>query len=104
MHAWSLVQTMNACFRAPLVHAARGGQKGGGTGLTEEGKKVLATLPRDRRHRAPGVVHWLGTASANIPEKPGQDTPSRNFRLRYQRPKMTMISWSKASATKCPAR
>ena len=42
MHAWSLVQTMNACFRRPLVLAARGGQKGGGTGLTEEGKAVLA--------------------------------------------------------------
>ncbi len=42
MHAWSLVQTMNACFRVPLVRAARGGQKGGGTGLTEEGKTVLA--------------------------------------------------------------
>lgn len=42
MHAWSLVQTMNACFRAPLVRAARGGQKGGGTGLTEQGRTVLA--------------------------------------------------------------
>jgi molybdate transport system regulatory protein len=42
MHAWSLVQTMNACFRRPLVLAARGGQKGGGTGLTEDGKAVLS--------------------------------------------------------------
>ena len=41
MHAWSLVRTMNACFRRPLVLAARGGQKGGGTGLTEDGKAVL---------------------------------------------------------------
>lgn len=42
MHAWTLVQTMNACFATPLVLAARGGQKGGGTGLSEEGKAVLA--------------------------------------------------------------
>ena len=42
MHAWTLVRTMNACFGTPLVLAARGGQKGGGTGLSEEGRMVLA--------------------------------------------------------------
>ena len=42
MHAWSLIQTMNRCFRAPLVLASRGGQKGGGAGLTPEGAEVLA--------------------------------------------------------------
>ena len=43
MHAWSLVQTMNRCFRTPLVLSARGGQRGGGAGLTEAGREVLAT-------------------------------------------------------------
>ncbi len=42
MHAWSLVQTMNRCFRAPLVQISRGGQRGGGAGLTEAGRAVLA--------------------------------------------------------------
>ena len=42
MHAWTLVQTMNACFQTPLVLAVRGGQKGGGTELSEEGRAVLA--------------------------------------------------------------
>lgn len=42
MHAWNLVQTMNRCFRAPLVSVARGGQRGGGARLTEAGRKVLA--------------------------------------------------------------
>lgn len=42
MHAWSLVQTMNACFRAPLVESSRGGARGGGAGLTEAGREVLA--------------------------------------------------------------
>ncbi len=41
MHAWSLVQTMNACFRAPLIESARGGRRGGGAGLTETGRVVL---------------------------------------------------------------
>ena len=42
MHAWLLIQIMNRYFSAPLVHTARGGQKGGGAGLTEEGHAVLA--------------------------------------------------------------
>ena len=42
MHAWSLIQTMNRCFRTPLVRSSRGGQKGGGAGLTEAGREVLA--------------------------------------------------------------
>ena len=42
MHAWSLIQTMNRCFHAPLVRSSRGGQKGGGAGLTPEGEEVLA--------------------------------------------------------------
>ena len=42
MRAWSLVQTMNHCFREPLVTAAHGGEGGGGgAALTETGRKVL---------------------------------------------------------------
>ena len=40
--AWQLVDTMNAMFRAPLVQSSRGGAKGGGAVLTEEGHAVLA--------------------------------------------------------------
>ncbi len=42
MHAWSLVQTMNRCFREPLVVSSRGGERGGGAGLTPAGREVLA--------------------------------------------------------------
>src|SRR5438094_9689856 len=41
MRAWTLVQTMNACFREPLVVAARGGKERGGAGLTQTGRKAL---------------------------------------------------------------
>jgi len=41
MRAWTLVQTMNACFREPLVTAARGGKARGGAGLTQTGRKAL---------------------------------------------------------------
>jgi molybdate transport system regulatory protein len=40
--AWDLVQAMNAMFAVPLVSMARGGAKGGGASLTDEGARVLA--------------------------------------------------------------
>ena len=40
--AWSLVEEMNAAFRAPLVARTRGGSRGGGARLTETGEAVLA--------------------------------------------------------------
>jgi len=44
--AWLLADTMNRCFRAPLVDAAPGGPGGGGARVTELGEEVL------RRYRA----------------------------------------------------
>ncbi|MFN3545747.1 MAG: winged helix-turn-helix domain-containing protein [Thiobacillus sp.] len=40
--AWLLVDTMNHCFRSPLVEAAKGGSGGGGARITELGLEVLA--------------------------------------------------------------
>jgi molybdate transport system regulatory protein len=42
MRAWTLIRTMNACFKKPLVEAVRGGNTGGGARLTETGRKALA--------------------------------------------------------------
>ena len=42
MRAWSLVQTMNRCFKKPLVLVSRGGEGGGGAELTENGGQVVA--------------------------------------------------------------
>jgi len=41
MRAWTLIQTMNECFKSPLVVTVRGGQKGGGAKLTESGRRAL---------------------------------------------------------------
>lgn len=38
---WLLVDSMNRCWRAPLVATAHGGAKGGGAALTELGRSVL---------------------------------------------------------------
>lgn len=46
MRAWTLVRTMNKCFREPVVDAERGGQSGGGTRLTPAGRRVLELYGR----------------------------------------------------------
>jgi molybdate transport system regulatory protein len=40
--AWSLVESLNAAFAAPLVSRSRGGTRGGGAALTDMGEQVLA--------------------------------------------------------------
>ena len=42
MRAWSLIQTMNASFKQPVIESARGGHEHGGAVLTTTGCRVLA--------------------------------------------------------------
>jgi molybdate transport system regulatory protein len=44
--AWMLVDTMNRCFKSPVVDAEAGGRRGGGTALTLVGAEVV------RRYRS----------------------------------------------------
>ena len=44
--AWTLVESMNECFKEPLVQANRGGNERGGAQLTRTGERVLATYRR----------------------------------------------------------
>jgi molybdate transport system regulatory protein len=46
MRAWSLIQTMNRCFRAPVIITTRGGQQRGGATLSETGERLLALSQR----------------------------------------------------------
>src|SRR5256885_15408579 len=46
MRAWHLLQTINACFKEPLVQSSRGGSKHGGAALTEAGRTVVAAYRR----------------------------------------------------------
>ena len=51
MRAWTLIRTMNRCFKKPLVVAVRGGSRGGGGAeLTDTGLQVL-TLYRQMNAR-----------------------------------------------------
>ena len=40
--AWDLVDTMNRCFRKPLVIRHQGGRDGGGTQLTDLGQRTVS--------------------------------------------------------------
>jgi molybdate transport system regulatory protein len=46
MRAWSLIQTMNACFKEPVITAARGGHQRGGAEVTATGHRVLELYQR----------------------------------------------------------
>lgn len=41
MRAWKLVQTMNGCFKSPVVQTGRGGLRRGGALLTSEGAEIV---------------------------------------------------------------
>jgi molybdate transport system regulatory protein len=49
--AWDMVDTMNRCFKKPLVKSATGGKGGGGAKLTSLGKKVI-TIYREMETKA----------------------------------------------------
>jgi molybdate transport system regulatory protein len=55
--AWLLVDTMNRCFKAPVVDAEAGGTRGGGTRLTPVGAEVV------RRYRAAEAKAAKGAAA-----------------------------------------
>jgi molybdate transport system regulatory protein len=46
MRAWTLIRTMNACFKEPLVDASRGGARHGTASLTPNGRAVLRLYRR----------------------------------------------------------
>ena len=39
--AWLLIDTMNRCFRKPVIEAEAGGRRGGGTRVTPTGREVI---------------------------------------------------------------
>ena len=60
--AWLLVDVMNRTFRTPLVHSSAGGRAGGGAGVTDEGRKVLAKFRELEQAREILAQAGLGAA------------------------------------------
>jgi molybdate transport system regulatory protein len=50
--AWLLVDTMNRCFKAPVVEAEAGGKRGGGTRLTKSGTEAVRRYRRIEQRAA----------------------------------------------------
>jgi molybdate transport system regulatory protein len=55
--AWLLVDTMNRCFRLPVVVTEAGGRRGGGARLTASGKEAVR-----RYRRIEALAMRAGTA------------------------------------------
>jgi molybdate transport system regulatory protein len=64
--AWLLVDTMNRCFRTPLVAAAKGGQSGGGAGLTALGVEVLDRYRAMERRASKAAAGDLAALKRNL--------------------------------------
>ena len=71
MRAWKLIQTMNACFRLPVVEASRGGRDQGGATLSPAGLRALE-LYVDMEQRCLQACQdpWAELATLLTPRKP----------------------------------
>ena len=59
--AWMLVDTMNRCFKSPIVEAEAGGKRGGGTRLTPIGRDVVRLYREiERKAAKAGVLEMAG--------------------------------------------
>lgn len=68
--AWLLVDTMNQCFRSPLVAANPGGAGGGGARVTAEGERVLALYRQIAEKSRAAVADELAELNALLAEYP----------------------------------
>ncbi len=68
--AWVLVDTMNACFRTPLVAAAKGGKAGGGAALTALGTQVLKAYRRMQERAARAVTRDIAQLRRHLLRSP----------------------------------
>lgn len=57
--AWLLVDAMNACFKEPLVGAARGGKGGGGAKLTAFGAEALGRYRAMEEHASQALAEEM---------------------------------------------
>ncbi len=68
--AWYLIDTMNRCFREPLIVASKGGSGRGGAHLTAMGDKVLALYRSIENQAAEAVAHNLDAFAELVVDDP----------------------------------
>jgi molybdate transport system regulatory protein len=70
--AWTLVEGMNAAYRAPLVATARGGAGHGGASLTPLGLEVLAAYRGMAAKAADAAGPEIAALQAALPDTSGE--------------------------------
>ena len=68
--AWLLVDTMNRCFREPVVASATGGAGGGGARLTPFGERVLERFRTMLAHVERSLDRDLAAFSELLADRP----------------------------------
>lgn len=68
--AWYLIDTMNRCFREPLVAASKGGSSRGGAHLTAMGEKVLELYRSIEYQASEAAAHDLDAFSDLVVDEP----------------------------------
>lgn len=69
--AWLLVDSLNRCFREPVVAAKPGGTRGGGAALTDFGHALVQryhAMEAEMNVALAGHIAWLEAAA--VPERP----------------------------------
>jgi molybdate transport system regulatory protein len=67
--AWLLVDTMNACFKSPLVETLTGGQHGGGAQVTDLGREIVKRYRAMEKKAATSVAREMAQFAALMVEK-----------------------------------
>ena len=68
--AWYLLDTMNRCFREPLIHATKGGKGYGGARLTPMGERVLGLYRAIEARAAAAAAAELAIFAELVVETP----------------------------------
>lgn len=68
--AWLLVDTMNQCFKSPLVETATGGKGGGGARISDLGREVLRRYREMEDKAAHAVADDMAYFSSLLATKP----------------------------------
>jgi molybdate transport system regulatory protein len=64
--AWLLIDTMNRCFRRPVVDTATGGKGGGGAKITPFGRTVLRRYRVIEARAAAAIAQDIGRFSREL--------------------------------------
>ncbi|MDB5935922.1 MAG: bacterial regulatory helix-turn-helix, lysR family protein [Massilia sp.] len=75
--AWLLVDTMNRCFREPLVKTSAGGEHGGGAAVTEAGLAVLAEFRRMQQATDAAAQPYLDVFADLLRDPQEDQTPQK---------------------------